>query len=66
MLLFIEVFRKGVLNRSPFVNPYLVVGSAISIIATIIIIYTPVNKSLKQFPIPLIDWIAALGFAFCL
>jgi Ca2+-transporting ATPase len=59
-------FRKGVFNRSPFINPYLVIASAISIIATIIIVYTPVNKIFETIPIPFIDWVFALGFAFLL
>ncbi len=59
-------FRKGVLTRSPFVNPYLFIASTISILATIVIVYTPVNKIFETIPVPLIDWIVALGFAFLL
>ncbi|MEK6935791.1 MAG: cation-transporting P-type ATPase [Nanoarchaeota archaeon] len=73
-LIFVEIasafnfrsFRKGVLNRSPFVNKYLVYASLISIIATIIIVYTPANKIFETIPIPLADWIISLGFAIAL
>lgn len=36
-------FRKLVLNRSPLVNKHLVAASVISILATFIIIYSPIN-----------------------
>ncbi|MFA5856555.1 MAG: cation-transporting P-type ATPase [Candidatus Pacearchaeota archaeon] len=53
-------FRKGVLNRSPFVNKYLLFASMISILATIIIIYTPLNKIFGTVPISLYGWLCAL------
>jgi P-type Ca2+ transporter type 2C len=53
-------FRKTTLNRSLFVNPYLVLASLISIIATIMVIYTPLNKVFDTVPIPFIDWVVAL------
>jgi len=56
-------FRKGVLNRSPFVNKSLIYASLISITATILIIYTPLNQIFETVPIPLLDWIVAMGFA---
>jgi len=59
-------FRKDVLNRSPFANKYLFLTSSISILATILIIYTPLNKIFETVPIPFIDWIVALGFALLL
>ncbi len=55
-------FRKTTLNRTPFINPYLVMASAISIIATIIIIYTPLNNIFETVPLPFIDWLVAAGF----
>ena len=59
-------FRKGVFNRSPLTNPYLFGSSLISIIATIIIVYTPVNRIFETVPVPLIDWVVALGFSLVL
>ncbi|MDD5086802.1 MAG: cation-transporting P-type ATPase [Candidatus Nanoarchaeia archaeon] len=59
-------FRKTTLNRSPFVNLYLVIASAVSLIATVAIIYTPLNQVFETVPIPLIDWIIAIGFGFLL
>jgi P-type Ca2+ transporter type 2C len=44
-------FRKGVLNRSLMVNKYLFYASIISLVATIIIVYTPLNKVFGTIPI---------------
>jgi Ca2+-transporting ATPase len=49
-------FRKFTLNRSIFVNKYLVFASFFSIISTILIIYTPLNQILETAPISLISW----------
>jgi Ca2+-transporting ATPase len=57
-------FRKKTLTRSPFSNIPLIVASLISLIATFLIIYTPLNKPFSTIPIPGIDWVVALGFAF--
>ncbi len=57
-------FRKPTLNRSPFVNPYLVIASVVSLIATFIIIYTPLNKVFETIPLPLVDWLIILVFGF--
>lgn len=54
-------FRKTTLNRSVFVNYYLAIASLISIIATIVIIYTPLNRIFETVPLPLTDWLFALG-----
>ncbi len=54
-------FRKGVLTRSPFVNKYLFGASLISIIATIVIIYTPINKIFETTPLPFSSWLLVLG-----
>jgi Ca2+-transporting ATPase len=59
-------FRKTTLNRSPLVNPYLAIASLISLIATFLIIYTPLNKIFETIPLPLLDWIIALGFGLLL
>ncbi|MBI2112677.1 cation-transporting P-type ATPase [Candidatus Woesearchaeota archaeon] len=44
-------YRKGVLNRGLMVNPYLFYASGISLIATFIIIYTPLNKVFETVPL---------------
>jgi Ca2+-transporting ATPase len=54
-------FRKGVLDRSLFVNKYLFYASMVSIIATIVIIYTPLNKAFETIPLMPIEWIVALS-----
>jgi P-type Ca2+ transporter type 2C len=59
-------FRKTTLNRSPLINPYLAIASLISLIATFLIIYTPLNKIFETIPLPLIDWLVAVGFGFLL
>ena len=57
-------FRKGVLNRSLLVNPLLFYASIISIIATLAIIYTPLNAIFGTAPLHLKEWCVALGVAF--
>jgi len=54
-------FRKGVLNRSPFINLYLFFASIISIVATIVVLYTPLNKVFETTPLPFVSWILVLG-----
>ncbi|MBU0761128.1 MAG: cation-transporting P-type ATPase [Nanoarchaeota archaeon] len=54
-------FRKGVLNRSPFVNKYLFYASAVSIIATILVIYTPLNKIFETSSIGISAWAIAIS-----
>lgn len=53
-------FRKKALSRSPLVNPYLFYASAISVLATIAILYTPLNKMFEVEPISLAGWLIAL------
>lgn len=55
-------FRKFTLTRSPLINPYLLYASAISLIATLLIIYSPLNIIFETVPLPIIDWIVALAF----
>lgn len=61
-------FRKTTLTRSPFVNPYLMIASVFSLLATFIILYTPINNVFGTIPLPLADWIiaVAMGFIFIL
>ena len=54
-------FRKGVLNRSPFVNKYLIYASIISVLATLAIVYTPLNNIFETAPIPLSNFLIAIG-----
>ncbi len=54
-------FRKGVLTRSPLVNPYLFYASAASIIATLVIIYTPARKVFETVNVGLSYWLVAIG-----
>jgi len=54
-------FRKGVFNRSPFVNKYLVYASAISIMATLLIVYTPLSKIFETSPIGISAWAIAIS-----
>ena len=44
-------YRKGVLNRGLMVNPYLFYASAISLIATVAIVYSPLNKVFETVPL---------------
>ena len=46
-------FRKGTLTRSPLVNPYPFYASLISLIATIAIVYTPLNRLFETVPLQL-------------
>lgn len=50
-------FRKKTLSRSPFVNKYLFFASLISIMATLIILYTDANKAFETVPLDLYSWI---------
>ena len=54
-------FRKPVLTRSPFVNKYLVVASLLSLLATLAIVYTPLNTLFEVVPITLSGWIVAFA-----
>jgi Ca2+-transporting ATPase len=54
-------FRKGVLNRSPFVNKYLIGASIISILATLAIVYTPLNKIFETAPVALSNFLIAIA-----
>ncbi len=53
-------FRKTVLTRNPLANPYLVIASIISIIATVAIIYTPLSGAFETVPLMWSDWLLAL------
>ncbi|MEA3248112.1 MAG: cation-transporting P-type ATPase [Nanoarchaeota archaeon] len=52
-------FRKRVLNRSPFTNKPLIYATIISILATLLIIYSPLNVAFETAPIGLFDFLLA-------
>ena len=52
-------FRKRVLNRSPFTNKPLIYASIVSILATFLIIYSPLNKVFETAPIGLFNFLLA-------
>jgi P-type Ca2+ transporter type 2C len=57
-------FRYSVFTRSPFVNRNLLIASCLSILATVIIIYTPLNKTFETTPLGIESWVIALMAAF--
>ncbi len=59
-------FRKGVLNRSPFVNKYLFFASALCIIITLFVVYSPIRKIFETSPISLVYLLSAIGLSFFL
>lgn len=44
-------FRKGVLGRSLFVNPFLFYASSVSLVMAFVIIYSPLNKLFETSPL---------------
>ena len=54
-------FRKLVLNRSPLINKHLVVASVISLIATFMIIYSPINMLFETVPLGAFSILLALA-----
>lgn len=59
-------FRKGVLTRSPFINKYLFIASSVSVVLTLVIIYTPISKIFETVPIRSVEWITAAISGFLL
>lgn len=53
-------FRKQVLTRSVFVNKYLFGAAIFSVLSTIIIIHTPLNKIFELVPIGIHKWMLAV------
>lgn len=53
-------FRQKVFNRSPFVNIYLFWASVISLLATLIIIYSPIQYVFETTALDLKNWLLAL------
>lgn len=56
-------FRKIVKPSSLFVNKYLFFASIVSILATILIIYTPLNQVFETVPLEALDWIIAIALS---
>lgn len=54
-------FRYLVLTRSLFINKYLFMASLFSIIATIVILYTPLNTVFDTVPLGLTSWVLAIA-----
>jgi P-type Ca2+ transporter type 2C len=55
-------FRKKILNRSPFVNIYLVYATIVSFVATLAIIYLPFLRSVfETVPLGIFGWVGALS-----
>lgn len=59
-------FRKGVLNKGVFANPYLFYASGISLIATLAIIYSPLNRIFETVPLGLNGFIVPISFSLLL
>jgi Ca2+-transporting ATPase len=58
-------FRHGVLSESPFRNPHLIVASGLSIVCTLLIIYTPLRDLFEVKPLGWTSWyliLVAAGF----
>ncbi|HOZ56102.1 MAG TPA: cation-transporting P-type ATPase [bacterium] len=56
-------FRKPVFGRSLLVNKYLVYASGASLLATLVIVYSPLNKIFETSPLLIGEWLAALAVA---
>ncbi len=57
-------FRHQVFGSSIFVNKYLVFASLTSVLASILIIYTPLNKVFETVPLGIESWLLAFGAVF--
>ncbi len=57
-------YKREVFFGTLFANKYLTLASAISIIATFIIIYTPANIIFGTVPIGSVEWLVGLGASF--
>lgn len=59
-------FRYESMSKHTFSNKYLIYASLISMLATVLIIYTPLNGVFETVPLPIINWIIATSFPFLL
>lgn len=53
-------FKKFILNRSLFVNRSLFAASVVSILMTVVVIYTPARVAFDTTPVGYVSWIIAL------
>jgi Ca2+-transporting ATPase len=56
-------FRQGIFGRSLLVNKYLVGASLLSLLATLAILYTPLNKAFETVPLDGREWLWVLALA---
>ncbi len=57
--------RKNVFDIDFFRNPHLIVANLLSLLLTLMVIYTPrLSKIFKTFPLEANDWMIAIGFSF--
>lgn len=59
-------FRKLVMIRSPFINKYLFYAALLSIVLTVVAIYTPINSLFSLTPIGFTAWVFSLLMALLL
>ncbi|MGV8172362.1 MAG: cation-translocating P-type ATPase [Candidatus Woesearchaeota archaeon] len=59
-------FKKPVLTRSPFVNKYLFYAAIISILLTLLTVYSPLNRIFELTPVGWTAWMYALLLAILL
>ncbi|MDD4983978.1 MAG: cation-transporting P-type ATPase, partial [Candidatus ainarchaeum sp.] len=71
-LIFLEIanafnfrsFRSGVHELPLFANKYLIYASILSIFATVLVVYTPLNKIFETAPLSITYWLFALVISF--
>ena len=56
-------FRQGIFGRSLLVNKYLVGASLLSLLATLAILYTPLNRAFETVPLDGREWLWVLALA---
>lgn len=57
-------FRKLVIGRSIMINKYLVYASSVSLLATLMVVYTPLNSVFETSPLSIMEWLVAATVAF--
>ena len=56
-------FRHLTLTRSPLTNHYLFWASLVSVVCSLLIIYTPLNLAFGTAPVGLYNWLVGMCFA---
>ncbi len=59
-------FRYRVLNRGLFVNKPLVIASVLSVIATLLVLYSPLAHVFETTGLNLVSWLIAIGAALAI